>query len=213
MEVGSYTNAGGRVARAIKTDELELEVPLDRFDAEWIKIGDRVKVHMDQRGIHWDGRVIRKSQFVDPATQSQGVFVLLRNHKSPTLLAGEYYRAEFPGHPVENVMEVPRNIIFNTNEVFVIVEGRLEKRVANIVKVNEKTLLFNGLKEGELLVMQPLVNVLEGTLVEQLGAESGEGRPQLGAGGSNPPGEGISQRTGAGSGKEDEKRRKKQRDN
>ncbi len=169
LEVGSYTNAGGRVARAIRTDVLELEVPLDRFDAEWIRIGDKVKVHSDRRGLMWSGTVIRKNQFVDPNTQSQGIFVLLKNHSSPTLLAGEYYRAEFPGHPVDDVMEVPRNIVFNTNEVFVIVGERLEKRTINIMKVNEKTLLFNGVDEGEILVMQPLINVLEGTLVEQLG--------------------------------------------
>ncbi len=168
LEVGSYTNAGGRVARAIRTDVLELEVPIERFDAEWIKIGDKVTVHSDERGLTWTGSVIRKNQFVDPNTQSQGIFVLLRNHSSPTLLAGEYYRAEFPGHPVENVMEIPRNVVFNTNEVFVIVNNRLERRTVNIVKVSENTLLFNGLKEGEMLVMQPLINVLEGTLVEKL---------------------------------------------
>jgi membrane fusion protein (multidrug efflux system) len=178
MEVGSYTNTGGRVARAIKTDELELEVALDRFDAEWIKIGDRVIVHADKMGMKWDGKVVRKSQFIEPNTQSQGIFVLLKNQKSGSLLAGEYYRAEFPGHPVDGVMEVPRNIVFNTDEVFVIVDNRLEKRLATIIKVNEKTILINGLEVGEILVMQPLINVLEGTLVERLGE-----------GGSDPGGE------------------------
>jgi hypothetical protein len=43
--------------------------------------------------------------------------------------------------------------------------------MVNIIKLNEKTLIFNGLKEGEMLVMQPLINVLEGTLVERLGEE------------------------------------------
>jgi len=171
MEVESYINAGGRVARAIKTDELELEVPVDRFDAAWIKIGDKVKVQADKQEITWTGTVVRKNQFVDPNTQSQGIFISLKNHNSPTLLAGEYYRAEFPGHPIDGAMEVPRNIIFNTNEVFVIVDNRLEKRVANIIKLNEKTLIFNGVKEGEMLVMQPLINVLEGTLVERLEEE------------------------------------------
>ena len=133
MEVNSYVNAGSRVARAIKTDELELEVPIDRFDASWIKIGDKVNVYDDKQGITWIGRVVRKNQFVDPQTQSQGIFVLLKNHNSPTLLAGEYYRAEFPGHPIDGAMEVPRNILFNTNEVFVIVNNRLEKRMVNIM--------------------------------------------------------------------------------
>ncbi len=182
MEVGSFTNAGGRVARAIKTDELELEVPLDRFDAGWIRIGDKVNVYSDKRGLKWSGTVIRKNQFVDPQTQSQGVFVLLRNHSSPTLLAGEYYRAEFPGHPVDGVMEVPRNIVFNTNEVFIIVNNRLQKRMVNVIKVNEKTLLFNGLNAGDTLVMQPLINVLEGTLVEKLGdVRTMSDKPQEGA--------------------------------
>jgi multidrug efflux pump subunit AcrA (membrane-fusion protein) len=186
MEVGSYTNAGGRVARAIKTDELELEVPLDRFDAGWIKIGDKVTVYSDQRGLLWNGTVIRKNQFIDPETQSQGVFVFFKNHNSSPLLAGEYYRAEFPGHPVDGVMEVPRNIIFNSNEVFIIVENRLQRRTVNVIKVNEKTLIFNGLIEGDTLVMQPLINVLEGTLVEKLGdAKLKSGRPgQAGTGDS-----------------------------
>ena len=175
LEVGSYTNTGGRVAKAIRTDELELEVPVKRFDAAWVKIGDPVTVESDRRGLSWKGKVIRKSPFVDPNTQSQAIFIKIQNHRNPNLLSGEYLTAEFPGHPIENAMEVPRNVVFNTNEVFVIVEDKLEKRVANIIKENEKTLVFNGLEEGEVLVMQPLINVLEGTLVEMLGDT--QGRP------------------------------------
>jgi len=111
---------------------------------------------------------------VDPNTQSQAIFIKIQNHRNPNLLSGEYLTAEFPGHPIDDAMEVPRNIVFNTNEVFVIVEDKLEKRVANIIKENEKTLVFNGLEEGEVLVMQPLINVLEGTLVEMLGDTPGQ---------------------------------------
>ena len=188
LEVGSYTNTGGRIAKAIRTDELELEVPVVRFDAAWIKIGDPVTVRSDIRGLTWKGKVIRKSQFVDQNTQSQAIFIKIQNHRNPALLAGEYLMAEFPGHPVENAMEVPRNVVFNTNEVFVIVDNRLEKRVANIIKENKKTLIFNGLEEGEVLVMQPLINVLEGTLVERLGEQ--QDKPAIGQGpGMRPEGE------------------------
>jgi len=190
MEVGSYTNIGGRVARAIKTDELELEVPVERFDAEWIKIGDKVDVVSDRRGARWTGTVIRKSEFVDPNTQSQGIFILLKNHSNPRLLAGEYYRAEFPGHSIDGVMEIPRNAVFNTDEVFVIVEERLQKRKINIIKVNETTLIYNGLEKGEMLVLQPLINVLEGTLVERLGeggSDSGGGQRAGGPGQEKKP--------------------------
>ncbi|MCK5168851.1 MAG: hypothetical protein KAQ75_03145, partial [Bacteroidales bacterium] len=65
---------------------------------------------------------------------------------------------------------------FNSNEVFVVKEGSLQKKIINVIKVNEKTLIFDGLKEGEMMVMQPLINVLEGTLVEILGQQK-EGKP------------------------------------
>ncbi len=169
LEAGAYINTGGRVAQAIRTDELELEVPLKRFDAEWVKIGDKVTVTSDQRSLHWQGEVIRKSQFVDENTQSQGIFIKIQNHRTPSLLAGEFLTAIFPGHPIENAMEIPRNAVFNTNEVFIIEEGRLQSRMIRIIKVNEKTLIFNGIEEGSMLVLQPLINVLEGTFVEVLG--------------------------------------------
>jgi RND family efflux transporter MFP subunit len=166
LESGAYTNMGGRVAHIIRTDLLELEVPLERFDARWVQVGDRATIHSDNRDITWEGVVVRKNQFVDVDNQSQGVFIRVRNNKNKPLLAGEYLRAGFPGQPVEEVMEVPRNVVFNTNEVFIVNDDRLHKRTINIVKVNEKTLLFKGLKEGEMLVMQPLINVQEGTKVE-----------------------------------------------
>ncbi|MBS3772320.1 MAG: efflux RND transporter periplasmic adaptor subunit, partial [Bacteroidales bacterium] len=168
MEAGAYTNMGGRVAQAIRTDLLELEVPLERFDAGWVRVGDRATVHSDERGFEWEGIVVRKSQFVDQDNQSQGVFIRIKDNTERPLLAGEYLRATFPGQPVEKVMEVPRNVVFNTNEVFIVNDTRLHKRNIDIIKVNDNanTLLFKGVEEGEMLVMQPLINVQEGTKVE-----------------------------------------------
>lgn len=180
LEAGAYVNTGGRVARAIRTDLMELEVPLERIDAEWIKSGDKVKVFSDRSSHEWEGVVIRKNQFVDPNTQSQGVFIRLYNNNELPLLAGEFLHAEFHGHPVEKVMKIPRNAVVNSNEVFAVVDGRLEKRIINIVKVNERTLLFRGLEEGEIIVVQPMVNVLEGTPVKtgNVQDESGADKPE-----------------------------------
>lgn len=166
MEAGAYTNTGGRVARTIRTDLLELEIPLERFDANWVRIGDQATIYSDERGLEWEGVVVRKNQFVDQDNQSQEVFIRIQDNTERPLLAGEYLRATFPGQPVEEVMEVPRNVVFNTNEVFIVNDARLHKRNIDIVKVNENTLLFKGLPEKQMLVMQPLINVQEGTRVE-----------------------------------------------
>ena len=165
-ETGAYINTGGKVARMIQTDMLELEVPLERFDAEWVKIGDEVKVYSEKSSVEKTGKVVRKNLFIDENTQSQGVFIRISNLQEPKLLAGEYLKAFFPGHPVKNAMEIPRNIVFNTDEVFVVKDGRLKKKKIKVIKINnENTLVFNGLPEGDSLIMQPLINVQEGSPV------------------------------------------------
>ncbi|MCK4748395.1 MAG: hypothetical protein KAT15_15195, partial [Bacteroidales bacterium] len=138
---------------------------------------------------------IRKSQYVDENTQSQEIFIRIPYNRQQPLLAGEYLNATFPVRPINKVMEIPRNSVFNTNEVFIVRDGRLSKRQINVVKINERTLIFNGLTEGDSLVVQQLINVSEGTLV-QLDKE--------------PPGQ---QRMGSGnSGQGDQKSKRKTRD-
>ncbi|MBN1252242.1 MAG: HlyD family efflux transporter periplasmic adaptor subunit [Bacteroidales bacterium] len=166
IESGAFANLGGKVAHIIQTDILELEVPLERFDSEWIKIGDKVKIYSEKTDLNRIGTVVRKNLFIDENTQSQGIFIRPLNNQNPFLLVGEYLTANFPGHPIKNAMQVPRNIVFNTNEVFVIIGGRLQKKKINVIKINnENSLVFNGLPEGDTLVMQPLINFFEGTQI------------------------------------------------
>jgi len=166
MELGAYTNAGGRVARAIQTDQLEMEVPVTSADAAWISLGDPVQVVSEARSLTWEGTVIRKGQFVDENTQSQSIFIRIKPNSKQPLLAGEYLTAIFPVRPIDGVMEIPRNSVFNSNEVFVVQQGRLAKKSIDVIKVNERTLIFKGIPEGDTLVVQQLINVSEGTLVQ-----------------------------------------------
>ena len=171
LEVGSYTNMGGKVAHASRTDQIEMEVLMPRFDADWVKIGDPVKVTSKGRGLEWTGKVIRKGQTVVENTQSRGIFVKLNTSSGKQVLVGEYFLAEFPGQTLEGVMEIPRNVVFNTNEVFLVVNKRLVKREINVIKIDNNTLVFNGIEEGQKVVVQPLINVLEGTPVSILGED------------------------------------------
>ena len=165
LEAGAFTNTGGTVAKAIRTDALELEVPLSRDDAVWVNVGDPVLIQSEKRSDTWNGKVLRKSQVVDENTQSQRVYVGVTNHHAQSVLAGEYLIASFPGRPIDNAMEIPRNAVFNTNEVFTVKNHRLVKQQIHIIKVNTSTLVFNGLIEGDTIVTQPLINVFEGTKV------------------------------------------------
>ena len=166
LESGSIANIGARIARIIRTDELELEIPVQVDEINWIKIGDKVEIRTEQSDEILQAKVIRIADYVNRSTQSISVFISVRSSKKTKLYEGLYLIAEFTGKPLNYVMEMPRNSIFNTNEVFTVVNGKLKVNEIDIIKINEKTILFSGLDEGEELVIQPLVNVEEGDIVE-----------------------------------------------
>lgn len=171
VEVGGYVNTGGQIARMIRTDQLEVEVPVENYQSEWIKIGDKVRVFSNQNKSVKQGVVVRKSDFIDANTQSRSIFIKLLNSESNKLLSGEYMEVEFPGQKIQNAMELPRGAVFNSNEVFTVIDGKLKKQVIEVLKWNETTLIFNGLEEGTKVVSEPLINVKENSPVGILGEE------------------------------------------
>ncbi len=188
VEVGAIANPGSSLASIIRTDSLELEAQVKRSDIRWISIGDEVDVVNDDGSNSWKGVVTRMSGFLEAATQTMSVFVKIRSTKDTPVYQGQYLSAVFPGKPIDAVMEIPRNAVFNANEVFSIVDGALQKREINVVKINETTLLFNGVDEGSVVVTMPLVNAMEGSKVriagqEQLAADAQSGAEIPGDGG------------------------------
>lgn len=166
LEVGGIANPGTRIAKLIRTDILELEVPVEIEDLKWVQVGDRVEV-LDEGGTRsWTGVIRRISEFVDPDTQSASVFVEVRNNPKNPVYSGMYLVARFDEKVIDHAMEIPRQAVFNQNEVFIVRDSSLVKQTINIRKVNKNTLIFNGLEEGEEIVVEPLINVKEGTIVK-----------------------------------------------
>ncbi|MCD4747659.1 MAG: HlyD family secretion protein [Bacteroidales bacterium] len=166
LEVGSIANPGIRIAKIIRTDKLELEIPIKVDEINLIRIGDKVKITTENSNNVLEGTIVRIADFVNPQTQSISVFINVNQQDDMELYEGLYLLAEFDGKHIKNVMEMPRNAVFNFNEVFIVENGKLVKRNINIHKINEKTLIFSGLDEGVKLVVVPLVNVQEGDEVK-----------------------------------------------
>ncbi len=166
LEVGSIANPGSRIARIISTERLELEVPVEVKDIPWIKVNQEVQLFSEDESMKWNGIVNRVADFVDPNTQSVSVFVRVIPASNQPLYEGQYLRAYFNGKMIEKAMEIPRRAVFNANEVFVVQDGSLKKSIINVIKVNQETLVFDGLNEGTILVTEPLAGAAEGTKVE-----------------------------------------------
>ena len=175
-ETGSYVNTGGQIAKMIRTDHVEIEVPVPNEDSEWIEIGDKVFIHSNLDDSSISGKVVRKSNFVEAETQSLSIFVQVDQADSDKVLPGQIYEVTFPGQKIANAMEIPRGAVFNSSTVYVVIDGELKKREINVIKRNETTLVFDGLPTGSKVVAEPLINVKENTPVNILD-ETGNKKP------------------------------------
>ena len=171
LEVGSYTNVGGRIATILATGNLEVDVAVSNGDAQWIKKGDPVLLRPEGREQSWKGIVTRVSDFVDETTQSRSVFVHVTLTGQDPLYTGEYLQAVFQGAKIKEVVQLPRNALFNFNEIFTVQEGLLKVTKIDVVKLTEKLALIRGVEPGTYIVVQPLINVSENTAVKILGMD------------------------------------------
>lgn len=168
LEKGAVANPGGRIASMIRTDVLEVEVPVPSSNARFVNVGDSVKLVTEELDFEFDGTVSRKASFVDQNTQSQSIFVDLHNSRSAALYQGQYLIAMMMGRTLDRAMELPRNVVFDGKNVYVVENSKLQEASIEIHKLNDKTLLFSGLDEGTMIVTEPLINAKEGTPVEIL---------------------------------------------
>lgn len=168
LEPGSIANPGSRIASMIRTDKLELEVPVRIEDAYWVNVGDEVKVSTKDHILNWSGTVVRKSEFMNPSSQAITVYVGLSSQKDKPLYQGQYLQAEFASKSIPNSMEIPRNAVFEKNKVFTVENGKLNERQIEILKTGESTVIISGLSQGLDLVIEPLVNAQDGINAEIL---------------------------------------------
>lgn len=156
LEVGSIANMGSRIARLIRTDILELQVPISIDEVPYVKKGNKVEISYQGKTII--GKVNRISDFVDANSQSVLVYVELKNTPNFPLFEGMFMRAKFDQTELIDVMEIPRESVFNFDEVYTVIDGKLNKQKINVAKLDEYSAYIRGLEEGSLVVVESLIN-------------------------------------------------------
>lgn len=166
LQTGTVVNPGSTIATIIRTDELELEIPLEVGNVKWVKEGSTVEVTSEDGSRSWPGTVTRVADFVDPNSQSINIYIAVDAGPDSGLYDGLYLRAIIPGSRLESAMEIPRRVLVNDDEVFVVEKGILKTRKVNVQKVNQDQVLIspleaNGLHEGDSLVVEAPANAIE----------------------------------------------------
>jgi membrane fusion protein (multidrug efflux system) len=162
-EVGSVASMNMQIAMLIRTDEMEVIIPVLPEKLEWIGKGMEVELNRNN-GQTVTGRVSRIAGFIDPGSQSVNVYVSVKNRHSSQLLEGEYVEAEFTSQGTVSGMLVPREALLNENSIYVLENGQIQERPVSVVERLEDAYIIEGFNEGETIVVESLVDVKPGQL-------------------------------------------------
>lgn len=153
-EIGAVATSGTELATIIRTDRLEIVVPVLPSDLEWVSVGDNVELRGTTNAEH-TATVARVSDFVDKTTQSVNVYL---TYKGKGLLEGEYVKAKFASEVVEGY-KIPREAVLDDNSVYELEGTSLNPIKVDIVRQLADYTIINGLEDSTQVVIESLTTV------------------------------------------------------
>lgn len=154
-EIGSVATSGSELATIIRSDKLEIVVPVFPNDLKWIKKGDKVTV-VGSDGMEQTATVSRISTFVED--QSVNVYLTYLANGSNTFLEGEYVDVVFSGSKVAGV-QIPREALVDNGYVYELSDGSLQKIPVEITRQLDDVYLISGIDTSKTIVTESLTSV------------------------------------------------------
>jgi hypothetical protein len=156
-EIGSATTAGSEIATLIRSDKLEIAVPVFPQDLNRIHIGDTANI-VTRNGNIQNVAVTRISDFVDESTQSVNIYLSYYPGSKDNLLEGEYVDVTFPNHKIFGY-EIPREAIVDKKYVYELNEKHLKKLPVTILRSLNDSYIIAPADSGKTIVIESLASI------------------------------------------------------
>lgn len=164
-ETGSITNMGGQIASLIRTDKLEIVVPVKSNDIQYIKIGDEVELYSNN-GRKEFGTVNRIANFIDPGTQSVNVYVDYYPNEKKSFKEGEYLEVAFTDNTPILGLLIPREALMADNKVYTLDNNSLKTKKVSVERELDDYVIISGLEDGSVIVTESMIDTYDGMKVK-----------------------------------------------
>ena len=156
---GSLIRPGQELGEFIAPGDYELMVALPKSYVSKIAKGAQVKVKSIDTSQIYTGIVSRINAKVNSKTQSVEVYIRMRDSR---LKEGMYMEADINAIEFNNVFAIDRGLLNETEEIFVVQNGKLILKKVNPIHFTETLVITRGLNDGEQIVAQPLIGAISG---------------------------------------------------
>lgn len=160
-QVGSVAGMGADLASIVRTDRLEVVVPVPPKEAKWIEPGNKVTL-TGPEGYQTTGTVTRIADFLDENTQSVKVYVKYLPRGKQAFKIGEFVDATFDIKKQARGMAIPREALTDGEKVYVVKNRQLQLKKISVARELNDAVIISGLDDGTMVVTESLVDVQEG---------------------------------------------------
>jgi len=148
IKPGTLVRSGQKLGEFFNPGIYDLEVEINRTEIDFIKINDKVELTDATTQKIWTGKVTRISDIIDSQTQTVKIFITVIGNG---LREGLYLNGNIKTSVQSNAFSLPRKLILNNSEVFVVENGKINRKKVNIIQTREEYCIVSGLEDGTLI--------------------------------------------------------------
>lgn len=184
-DLGQFVNLGTPVAEVYGTDVAEVRLPISDLDVSFLSFDSAYELNIQKPSVEltasfgaeqksWSGTIVRSEGVVDEmnrlvylVAEIVDPYGIKNNHSA--IEFGRFVQADIIGKQIENLVVMPRDLIYQDRQALIVENGKLTIRDIVIEKVDKKYAYVSaGLAQSEQLISTNIKNPLQGTAVKVL---------------------------------------------
>lgn len=163
---GAVVRVGQKLGELMNNQLYELEITVPFSELKYVKPGSKVTLQADGLDQQWEGKINRIDNQVDASTQTVKIFVGLSGRN---LKEGMYMKGELEGTTIENAVKLPRSLLIDQKNVYVLQDTILKLMPVDIVKLTDQAAIVKGIEDGTPLLREVIPGLFDGVRVKVSG--------------------------------------------
>lgn len=146
---GTLVRPGQKLGQFVDPSVYELMIALKQEFIRYVKVGNTVKMHPLNLDQTFEGKITRINAQIDQSSQSVQVYIQFKNEDAKE---GMYLEAEINANSVENSIRIPRELVVNKTNVYVVDDGLLKLQEITPVHFDKEKVIVTGVPDGAKLL-------------------------------------------------------------
>ena len=160
---GTLVRSGQKLGEYIDPSVYEMEVSISKSFINLLKVGESVELHTLEGTENFTGTVSRINGSIDPSTQTISVYIEVKSDK---LKEGMYLEARLDAKQEENAIEIDRNLVLDTQQIFVVKDSLLDVMSVKPVYYSDTKVVLKDVPNGTIIISRPVPGAYAGMLVK-----------------------------------------------